>query len=99
MPLSSSILAFPDCQRVFERAIDSKKGVRLTFKNERAAKTFAFRCNQFRKLDRKQNEKVYTEPAHTMHGASVYDTISVRVVGTTVLMEKINIEATEEEIE
>lgn len=87
--LSKSILAFSDCKEALERAYESQKGAACSFPDNRAAKVFAQRCHQFRKLDRAENAKIYTEPVHSMHGRSVYDTISIRVVDSTVRMEKI----------
>lgn len=102
MPLSASILAYQDCQKAFERAIDTEKGVKMTFRTVKAARMFAFRCNQFRKLDRLENKKIYPEEAHTLHGRSVFDTIRVRVEPTDserglVYFEKVTLEAVETE--
>ena len=102
MPLSNSTLAYVDCQKAFERAIDTAKGVKMTYKSVKEARNFAFRCNQFRKLDRLENKKIYPEEAHSLHGRSVFDTIRVRVEPGdngfgVVFMEKINLEALETE--
>lgn len=87
--LSKSILAFNDCKAAFERALDSPKGTRFTFADPVSAKAFQRRCYQFRKLDRAENSKIYTEPAHTLHGRSVFDTIMIRARGNVVFLERI----------
>jgi hypothetical protein len=67
-----------------DRALDSVKGVRLSFDDERSARLFALRCNVFRSLDRKENKKIYVDETHTMHGRSVYDTLMVSRKGNTI---------------
>lgn len=95
MPLSSSILSYPDIRNAFDQAVDSVKGIRIKFDDIKAAHYFSRRCNAFRALDRKENKKIYADdPAHSLFGRSVYDTISIRVVpieggGAYVQMEKI----------
>lgn len=81
---SGSILSYPDIRQVMDRALDSEKGVRLSFDNDTAARLFTLRCNTFRGLDRKENKKIYLEPTHTMHGRSVYDTLMVSRKGSVV---------------
>jgi hypothetical protein len=79
MPISQSILSYPDVKEVFERALASQRGVRVALKDLKTAKYFSRRCNQFRSLDRKENLKLYIEPAHSLHGRSIFDTLQVLV--------------------
>ena len=75
MTRSTSILAYPDVKEAFDKAL-SGRGIRVAFKDPRAATRFAFRCNAFRVLDRKENATLY-EASHTLHGRSVYDSLKV----------------------
>jgi hypothetical protein len=79
MPISQSILSYPDVKEVFERALASQRGVRIPLKDSKTAQYFSRRCNQFRSLDRKENLKIYTEPAHSLHGRSIFDTLQILV--------------------
>jgi hypothetical protein len=76
MANSKSLLAYPDVQEVFDRAIASEKGVVLRFGSVKERDRFMYRCFTFRTLDRKNNIVLYPE-AHTMHGRSIYDTIAL----------------------
>lgn len=78
MSNSSSTMAYPDVKKVFEDALTSSKGVRLMFKDKPSAFRFLSRCNSFRLLDRKENAKIFPEPAHTLHGRSVYDVLVLK---------------------
>lgn len=77
MPNSTSLLAFPDCKKALDQALASERGVRLEFPSSKDAFRFMGRCNSFRLLDRKENAKIYTEPAHTLHGRSIYDVLKI----------------------
>jgi len=77
MPNSTSLLAYPDVKDAFEKALNSVYGVRVSFKSSKEAHRFVGRCNSFRLLDRKENLKIYPEPASTLHGRSVYDVLSL----------------------
>lgn len=62
-----------DAQRKYlDRALQSRKGLRLRFEDLRTAQAFRIRCYNLKKLDRKNNNKIYptTDP---MHNASAYD--------------------------
>lgn len=73
-----------------DEALDSERGIRLTFKARNAAFRFLSRCNSFRRLDREENAKIYLEPAHTLHGRSPYDILAMRCDGAAVLIRKIS---------
>jgi|SRR5215472_19267646 len=74
---SKSLLAYSDVKEVFDRAIASEKGVNLYFGTTKERDRFMFRALHFRTLDRRNNSILYPEPAHTMHGSSIYDTVSL----------------------
>lgn len=85
---SKSLLAYADVQEAFDRAIASPKGVLLRFGTSQARDSFMFRAFSFRSLDRKNNKVIYVEPAHSMHGRSIYDTLSLLRDGDTKLQIK-----------
>jgi hypothetical protein len=78
MALSNSIQAFPDCHEFFEAVADDPLGGRIWKGTFQAAHEFRHRCHQFRRLHRKQNEKIY-ERGHIMHGCSEYDTLKLQL--------------------
>lgn len=82
MPYSTSITAYPDIRQALDKALDSPKGLRLTFANKNEAVTFKGRVNSFRYKDRKENKKIYPE-ADPMHGRSAYDPLMVKTVNET----------------
>ena len=87
MPNNASLLAYPDVKEFLERALNSERGVKMTFKTRADAFRFRGRCDSFRKLDRKENLKIYTEPTKTLHGRSVYDVLLIRNADTVVTAE------------
>lgn len=89
MGSSNSILSYEKEADMLEKAINSERGLRATFESEREAIHFIHRCNKFRVLDRRRSKSIYLEPAHEMHGASVYDRIVIRRDGAKVIMEKL----------
>lgn len=76
MGFSTSFLSYPDCKEALDRALASKKGIRLVFKTHAAAHRFVARSCAFRVLDRKENAKLHHEGA-TLHGRSVYDVLRI----------------------
>src|SRR6266851_3073585 len=69
MALSSSIQAYPDCHEFFEAVVDDPQGGRIWKGTFQAAHEFRHRCHQFRRLHRKNNEKIY-KPGELMFGCS-----------------------------
>ena len=86
MPNSSSLLAYPDVKAALEQALTSNYGVKVIFKTKAEAHRFLGRCTSFRLLSRKENLKVYPEPAHSLHGRSVYDGLSIKCNDTDVFI-------------
>ncbi len=78
MGSSNSILAYARERDILERALESERGLRLRYESEREAVYFIHRCNKFRVLDRKRNAVIYSEPAHEMHMASVFDRLQLK---------------------
>lgn len=93
MGTSKSPLSFGDCQGALERALESERGIQITFAYPGEAVRFQARCNMFRVRDRRQNKESYPED-HPLHNHSIYDGLSIRhSKGTlTVQIEKISAE-------
>lgn len=80
MSLSTSRLSYDDAFEFFERALTDPKGVRACFgQDEGAATHYRMRCHVARNIDRQENEKIYDKGA-PLHGRSVYDVLTLRVV-------------------
>jgi len=92
MPYSKSYLAYPDIKEALERALLGK-GIRLYFKDHRAATRFAARANSYRLLDRKESLKLYPE-GDTMFGRSPYDVLNIARKENIVTIEPIVLDLT-----
>lgn len=79
MTLPTSRLAYSDCYDAFDKAVADRKGIRISMRDEAQATYYRMRLNQARKIDRRENAKVY-EPGHPMHGCSPYDAIVIRLL-------------------
>jgi hypothetical protein len=78
MATSTSRLAFTDCFSVFDRALASAEGIRISFSTEGDAKHFRTRLHSARAIHRNDNAETY--PAeHPMHGHSEYDSLVVKL--------------------
>ncbi len=77
MTLSNSILAYNDCFKLFDKALEAAKGIRIEYGEEKVAGYHGLRFNKARSLDRERNAKIYPE-GDAMHGQSLYDAISIR---------------------
>ena len=90
MPYPNSITSYPDVQKLFDQALASERGLRLTFETAQEATFNAGRFNAFRVRDRKENAKIY--PAdHLMHNTSVYDGLMIQRRDTIVIIKKLDI--------
>lgn len=98
MTLSTSLLAFQDCLELYDKALADDRGARMAVPDLNAAHRLRSRLHQARVLDRKQNAMAYT-PGEPMHGRSVYDEITVRIMGgggrVYVYLEKIKLSEAE----
>lgn len=77
MTLSNSSLAYMDCYKLFDRALEAKQGVRIDYGPESTCGYMGLRFNQARKLDRENNAKIHPD-GHELHGRSIYDGISIK---------------------
>ena len=78
MTLPESLLAYGDCLDFFEKIVDDPKGGRYSVGTYEAAHYFRLRCNQARKLHRRENMKIH--PANTpLYGASEYDPFMLKL--------------------
>jgi len=75
----NSLLAYTDCQKLFEAAIADPKGARCRIGTQESCINMRTRMHYFRKLDRDANAATY-EAGHPMHGTSVYDAYVVRLI-------------------
>jgi len=75
---SRSPLAFDDCQDLFERALNSKKGIKITCQSHGEAMALRMRLHYYRRKDKEANASIYPRE-HEMHKASVWDRLVCRV--------------------
>lgn len=78
MSYNKSILAFDDVREVFEQALASPKGIRITCENRAAATILRSRFNYYRKMDRSENGRTYPTE-HPMWNKSSYDKLVLRI--------------------
>lgn len=78
MSWSRSPLAFSDVEELFERALAAPNGIKIAQSSRSAAVVLRSRFNYYRKLNRKANADTYPRD-HTLHGASAYDTLVLRI--------------------
>lgn len=79
MAYSKSTLAYSDCKSIMEQAIGSAKGLSAKFDTKQAAIRFKQRCHYYRVLNRRENQIIYSDPIHEMHGKSPFDTLFIRL--------------------
>lgn len=79
MPVNTSRAAYSDCQQLFDKALAEAKGIRVPVATEGAGRQLVTRMNFFRKLDRKQSEAVWQDPANPNFGISAYDDLIVHM--------------------
>ena len=91
MGLSKQMLSYPDIQTHMDQALESTKGITITFDDERLTKRYMARANFFRKLTREKNKLLYPDPGHPMHHESIYDSLILRMSKDklTITMEKV----------
>lgn len=106
MVTSPSRLSYLECYTILDRAMASNLGLRLTFPDVGAARSFQLRLNKARRINRDDNAEVY-DASHPLYGASEYDTLTIRLKangaadgsGTVLVIEKVDREMQIEEIE
>ena len=86
----TTIAAYPDVEKLFDQALASDKGLRLTFETQAQATYNSGRFNNYRKLLRKENRRIY--PADDpRHNGTAYDGLQVRLRGNEVHIVKMDI--------
>lgn len=91
MGFPNSIAAYPDVEALFEKALQSERGLKLTFKDANEATVNAGRFNAYRVRLRRENKRIY--PAdHPLHNSTPYDCLMVRRKDNEVKIEKLVIE-------
>jgi hypothetical protein len=97
MPDNNSPLATGDVREVLMQALESEKGLQLTFATPTAAITFRRRAYAFRDVDRKRSKDIY-EKGHPMFGVSDFDGLRITLDGRVIKIEKYNLEGLQAEI-
>lgn len=75
---NKSLLAFRDLPDIFQRALDSEKGIKITCKNHAEAMSLRTRLHYYRRKDKERNALTYP-PDHILHSASVWDALICKV--------------------
>lgn len=89
MTFAKNLTSYPDCAKLFQEALASKKGIRVKFPTHGEAVFQGGRLNSFRVRHRRENGKIY--PAeHPLHNASEYDAIMVRIKEESVELVKLS---------
>ena len=84
MPPSPSPLAYDDIRDIADRALQSARGVRISFATEGQANNFLGRFNYFRReIDRKGSREIFP-PEDPRYNRSIYDKLVPRKIGLTV---------------
>lgn len=76
MSVSTSHAAFEDCYALFNRAIESPKGIEVRFPTYGAAMHYRTRLHWSRTLTRRRSMEIY-QPGDPDYGISAFDGISV----------------------
>lgn len=77
MTLSTSDLAYVDCYKLLDQALDARKGIRIQYASENDVNYQASRFNKARALDRIKNTTLH-QVGDLLYGKSLYDGISIR---------------------
>ena len=75
---SNSILSYADVRELLDRALASDRGLRVRLGTTGACHNLRQRMGYFRRLDRRENKKVYDD-SHILHDRSQYDTLIFRI--------------------
>lgn len=85
MSISTSPLSYQDCYSMMDEALADPQGARFRINRptldlaEREATFLRMRMHQARSLNRDLNRQIYPDPAHPLHGTSMYDKLTVRI--------------------
>lgn len=83
MSNSTSSLAYADIREILDQALTAPRSIQFEMSSDKAAMRWVSRANSFRVVERKQNCAVYPE-GHSMHGASVFDTLLIKRDGNKI---------------
>lgn len=73
--------AYEDCYELFDKALESPKGVRMKFAKYGDAMNHRLRMNRARQLDRDINRKIHSDdPEHPDYGRSRYSAFTIKIV-------------------
>lgn len=75
---NKSPLAFEDVREIFNRALESERGITIKCKTRSEAITLRSRMNYLRKVDRKENAVTY-QSDHPMYMRSIWDKYLLRL--------------------
>lgn len=82
MSLPKSIIAYKDCQEIYEKAMDSVnaggQGIRVRQESYGAAVYLRMRMNQARAINRRDNAEIYA-PGDPLYMASEWDALIVTI--------------------
>lgn len=84
MPVSNSRLSYSDCFTLFDKALADTKGARFQVNGGDLygdAYHFRLRMHQARAIDRKDNQAMYPDPGHPLHGRSELDPLVIQIKG------------------
>ncbi len=79
MSLSNSRLAYDDCFKLLDAALDEPRGIRVEVASSNDATYLRMRIHHARTIDRRENAATYIEKDHPLHGRSPYDILVVRI--------------------
>lgn len=79
MTLPTTLGAYNECQKLFDKALEGHNGARAKFDDHATCMNMRTRLHYFRKLDREANAKTYPRE-HPMHGQSPYDDFVVQII-------------------
>ena len=86
MAHSKDLSTYRDVEDTLNRALESAKGIKVSFDTDRAAIRWLSRANAFRAEHRKLSRAVY-EPSDSAYGTSPFDVLLMRREGGKVLVE------------
>jgi hypothetical protein len=81
MSLSNSRLAYEDCYKLLDQALDEDRGIRIEVNDLAAANYLRMRIHHARTIDRQENKVTYPDKDHPLHGRSPYDILIARIEG------------------
>ncbi len=93
MSISTSRGSYKDCYEYYEQSLEQDRGIRIRVQSYDYACHLRQRLHMARKIRRQDNEEIYPDPDHPLHGASPYDHVVVKIQtdnnGVWVMLEKI----------